>query len=444
MKIITFFTSFFLFIVVGLNAQCPLSDKAGIHVVQQNENLYRISVNYGVSIKQLCDWNSIKVIDNLDLCQELIVADYAATSSPTPSYTTRTQAVPSSYDYKPQPPREEVITSKGSYETTPTSYNNNTTYRKQKGNKHVVQSGETVATLARLYGYTEERFREFNVLGDRELTPGSSVLSTDCSCPRVSYDEGPDDYGYIENGDPWKKTERGYGYGQNTYNTGNTGSTYTETPTTQPNTSPQPKGPKTQSSTSNTGVGGSNNPKPAPPAGKAKANYMQNLELQMIDEINLMRSNPSGYVQYVQEYADRQKNTGGFAIGQAALSSLISDLQNSPQLSHLQPSRCIYSAAQKHGSDCLSMGSMEHKGSDGKWPWDRVLRECSSMTDGNENLVGGPDNVRESVIILLIDDGIPGYGHRKTLMRADWQYVACYKVGQVGDMPNCWVQKFGK
>ena len=65
------------------------------------------------------------------------------------------------------------------------------------------------------------------------------------------------------------------------------------------------------------------------------------------------------------------------------------------------------------------------------------------MTDGNENLVGGPADVREAVILLLVDDGIPSRGHRKTLLNKDWQYGATYKIGKVGYMPNCWVQKFG-
>ena len=51
--------------------------------------------------------------------------------------------------------------------------------------------------------------------------------------------------------------------------------------------------------------------------------------------------------------------------------------------------------------------------------------------------------VRESVIILLIDEGIPNRGHRMTLLKPEWKYVACYKIGTVGSFPNYWVQKFG-
>ena len=76
-------------------------------------------------------------------------------------------------------------------------------------------------------------------------------------------------------------------------------------------------------------------------------------------------------------------------------------------------------------------------------PWDRVLRECPSLKDSNENLVGGTSNVRDAVILLLVDDGIQSRGHRRTLLQADWKYVACHKMGMIGAMPNYWVQNFG-
>jgi uncharacterized protein YkwD len=118
-------------------------------------------------------------------------------------------------------------------------------------------------------------------------------------------------------------------------------------------------------------------------------------------------------------------------------------LRKTPRLSTLQPLQCLYVAARKHGNDQRKRGATDHQGSDGSWPWDRVLRECSDLKDGNENLVGGPANIRRAVILLLVDDGIEGRGHRKTTLNPDWKYVACHKMGTIGDMPNCWVQQYG-
>jgi len=59
-----------------------------------------------------------------------------------------------------------------------------------------------------------------------------------------------------------------------------------------------------------------------------------------------------------------------------------------------------------------------HQGSDGSWPWDRILKFSPQMITGNENLAGRfPEpTARDIVIQLLIDSGIPDYGHRKTCL----------------------------
>jgi uncharacterized protein YkwD len=123
---------------------------------------------------------------------------------------------------------------------------------------------------------------------------------------------------------------------------------------------------------------------------------------------------------------------------------LIAELKALNQLSTLQPSSCLRDAAKWHAESQRPKGDIDHKGVDGSWPWDRATRYCSSMQDGNENIVGGPSSVRNSVIVLLLDEGIPNRGHRKNLLEKDWNYVACYAAGKVGTMPNCYVQMFGK
>ena len=179
---------------------------------------------------------------------------------------------------------------------------------------------------------------------------------------------------------------------------------------------------------------------PAAP-GNASAAYMKSEELSMIDEINLVRGNPAGYIPYIEEYIRKIERGEGFG-SVATCQELIRELRNTPTLSILEPTECLYQAARNHGEDQRPTGSTDHVGTDGSYPWDRVLKSCPHLTDGNENLVGGPSSVREAVILLLVDDGIPNRGHRRTMLNKDWKYVACYKIGQVGQMPNSWVQKY--
>ena len=52
---------------------------------------------------------------------------------------------------------------------------------------HVVQAGETIASLALRFGYTEARFREFNSIEDQQVAlVGQQLRTSHCECP-VAY-----------------------------------------------------------------------------------------------------------------------------------------------------------------------------------------------------------------------------------------------------------------
>ena len=411
---------------------------------------------------------------------------------------------------------------------TATTVINSSSYQRQSGGRHVIAQGETIANIARLYGYTEERFREFNVLTPgQELTPGSVVLATDCSCDRVSYSDQSGGLftgqwndrliPHNENAYYHKRYNNNETVTQSINGNGNTSSYYNKnytppsqnnnnqqpgrfnngsatfqnnnnqqpgsfnngsatfqnnnnrqpgsfnngsatswgrvnaTPTTPPNTNTNYN---TNTNTNNSGwrrdnPSKSNNNRfntntPPPYSNERSAgSYMSNREQQMVNEINLVRSNPAGYVTYVEQYIRDIKSGKAFGSSATAAYELIDELKKTAPLSVLQPTECLYQTAKKHGEEAIRKGSSDHQGIDGSWPWDRVKRGCAQMQDGNENLVGGPESVREAVMLLLVDDGISNRGHRRTLLNKDWRYVACYNSGTVGRMPNSWVQLFG-
>ena len=492
-----------------LSAQCPTSNRTGIHVVQYGQTLFRISKLYNVTIDDLREWNGMQFNELLSVCQELrIVPSASSTVS-----STSTTAVPT---------RQDVFVTR-----TPTTVQTATVvnkpysnYRKQTGGRHVVQQGETVANLAKLYGYSEARFREFNVLrAGQEPVTGSVLLSTDCACNRASYSAHANGLfngqwndrliTHSEDGFYHKKYDNSmaatttppptYTPPQTNYNTtpsyNNTPPNYTPPPYNQPSqgaatswgnvritrppsTNGQPtnttsstdnwrrnQGTTTATTNDNSGwrrgqTSSYNQPstynQPATTTNRttinpnaynnerAAATYMTNEELDMIDEINVVRSNPAGYVRYVEQYIQDIRSGKAFGSSTTAAYELIDELKRTGPLSVLKPVECLYRAAQNHGQEAVKKGSSDHQGLDGSWPWDRAMRSCSQMTDGNENLVGGPSSIREAVMLLLVDDGISNRGHRKTLLQKDWKYVACYKSGMVGRMPNSWVQMFGK
>jgi uncharacterized protein YkwD len=206
--------------------------------------------------------------------------------------------------------------------------------------------------------------------------------------------------------------------------------------------------------------------------------YMSADEKEMIYEINRVRCNPQSYLQYIEpQLAEARKilknsgkgyknysltystrTTGGKEIKTVdtnwhysneeqvkALSTLISDLKKLKKFSPLQPDSGIYKAARKQANDEDAHDwTLIHTGSDGSEPWDRITTFSPSMSFGNENMAGRSGMMhspRDFVIQLLIDSGIPGYGHRYNLLDPKWTHVACIITNYKG-MDWC-IQNFG-
>jgi LysM repeat protein len=383
---------FALLFAIPTNAQCPSNSRGNIHVVQSGQTLFSIAKMYGTNVTELTRLNSLTDNTLISVCSELRI--------PALEFTARST--------QPQQNRRPVPTA---YEATSVAPQTNTSsfasrLASSRGT-HIVAQGESLQSIAGYYGYTPERMIEMNSLANNyQPNPGAVLVVSEC---------------YFTQGYTGESGKLGI--------IGDTGGVNPRptNPATNPPAQPQPK--KTEPRTN------SNAPQPA------AASYMKSEELAMIDEVNLVRSNPTGYIPYIEEYKAKIQRGEGFGSA-AVCDELIAELRNTPARSVLKPRECLYRAARNHGEDQRPTGSVDHVGTDGSYPWDRVLRGCPELTDGNENLVGGPSTVQESVIILLIDDGIPGRGHRKTMLQKEWQYLACYKIGKVGMMPNSWVQKY--
>jgi uncharacterized protein YkwD len=206
--------------------------------------------------------------------------------------------------------------------------------------------------------------------------------------------------------------------------------------------------------------------------------YMKPEEREMLYEINRLRSNPRSYLQYIEPMLTTAKNVlKNFGKGSAnysltyttstsngketkkvdttwhftneeevkALTTLVADLKKLKRLSVLQPDSGIYKAAQKHAKDQdAHEWKLLHTGTDGSSPWDRITQFSPSMSFGNENIAGRGGIVttpRDFVIQLLVDSGIPGYGHRYNMLDPQWTHGACV-IKTANRMDWC-IQNFG-
>lgn len=478
--------------VCGQN--CPPSNDKQIHIVQTGETLFSLSRKYNISVDNIRKWNNMQATDVLLTCAKVWVVN------------------PSD---KGKSPKTEVAAS----ETRPNPRNETSTgFVIPTNDIHVVKPSETVASIARKYGYTEERLRSMNNLhANQVVKPGQELLVSGCglcgnvaakpqntgsSKPATTISEKPVSSGKppistagvtpgsYEEADINKLIELNESYnGTSSFpkvvhvvsqgeSLGLIAQLYGMTEAEIMKMNGLQKGsqifenqkllvedrkegnwepihtseyvdPSSVSSTTSDNYLPPVSTEPTvevevetPSVVNSNNSAMSVEELSMLDEINLLRRNPAAYVFFVEAHIkDMQVKNNISAVKSAK--ELVVELKKTSSLPILEAKDCIYIAAQKHGEEQKTRGSLNHDGLDGTWPWDRVMRECPEIQDGNENLIGGPSDIRKLVILLLVDDGIESRGHRKILLSPDWKYAACYKIGVVGETPNCWVQDFG-
>ena len=414
---------------------CPPSQTRGIHTVQQGETLYSIAQRYRLSVEQVRQWNNLRYDDILQTCVDLKVAENAAYDDIPKNYNTPIVSS-KAIDYSPVVEFDETrLPIPNTYSQRPVvnaSGTPNFAYFKKSPYLpffHIVSHNETLESISRIYGLSMGEIMMMNNFRDNtRLAAGQRLMLEDRRQMRGA------DYAFDENAYTTRSTVREdipKDYNQSSRLRPIPPPTFEDS-----NPEVRPKAPTSKPS---------ENPpiKPLSAVPLTSNTSMTNEELDMVKEINLVRGNPEGYIPYINEYINHLKISGDMGNSISTSQELINELKRIPRLSTLQPLQCVYIAAKKHGEDQKRRGDTDHQGSDGSWPWDRVKRECSNLQDGNENLVGGPANIRRAVILLLVDDGIDGRGHRKTMLNPDWKYVACYKMGTVGTMPNCWVQQYG-
>lgn len=138
-----------------------------IHTVAKGETLFRIAKKYGISVAQLQSFNDLR--NNTIFPGDRL---YVSAQSETLTERGNTRTV----DMRDR----NNTTSTANARDTNWPANTNPAWENTDG-YHVFQRGESVAGIARLYGYTEERFRDLNTLRPNENVPvGYRLKTTDC------------------------------------------------------------------------------------------------------------------------------------------------------------------------------------------------------------------------------------------------------------------------
>lgn len=142
------------------------------------------------------------------------------------------------------------------------------------------------------------------------------------------------------------------------------------------------------------------------------------IEELVLDELNLVRTNPAGYADLVELRLDTFDGTEG----KRAILECIDVLRRTSPVPPLAHSDRVARAARDHALDQGFSGRIGHDGSDGSDPFSRIDRYV--VTNGAaENIQYGRYGARDIVMELLIDDGVPDRGHRINILDPHFKLV---------------------
>lgn len=172
---------------------CPELPGPGYHIVQPGQTLYAISRAYEIPIQSLISWNNIGDPDQIEVCQKIWLRKPSDASAAPITYSAISDQSPRSITSLPVARRQDVYWGNTAYRATtsqsqtpvtntqpayydeiralPHSYSSPSTTtlpppsdcaEKSGLGYHIVQSGETLAGIAKRYGIPEEDLKKIN------------------------------------------------------------------------------------------------------------------------------------------------------------------------------------------------------------------------------------------------------------------------------------------
>jgi uncharacterized protein YkwD len=163
------------------------------------------------------------------------------------------------------------------------------------------------------------------------------------------------------------------------------------------------------------------------------ADYLTDIEKQVIVEINMVRTDPAkyaiGYIKPLREYYRGKllQYPGEIAIqtteGIRALDECIKELTSTKALKALAPKKGLALAARDQAKDQARTGATGHTGGDRSTVADRMNRYGKWNLSAGENIDYGNGQARRIVISFLVDDGVPSRGHRKNLLDESFHFI---------------------
>jgi uncharacterized protein YkwD len=144
-------------------------------------------------------------------------------------------------------------------------------------------------------------------------------------------------------------------------------------------------------------------------------------ESAVLAEINRARQSPRDYADTLRDIFGSMDATGVYARGtrriattegRVAVEEAVRFLSDAAPLPPLRMASCLNLSAARHAKAKGSTGSSGHFGATGRDPSERASFLTASPVACSENIAYGYDDAADMVAALIVDDGVPGRGHR--------------------------------
>jgi hypothetical protein len=166
-------------------------------------------------------------------------------------------------------------------------------------------------------------------------------------------------------------------------------------------------------------------------------NALSKSEREMLYWVNLMRKSPQSFKeQYILPFLDQFPEA--HSQESKTLLSQISAISSLPQLSL---SSRLTVTSQDHASFLADKKKISHTGKGGK-DFARRMNEAGVTGCAGENIYEGQDDALVVLILLLIDTGVPGRGHREALLNPEFSTTGI-GVAAMDQKRFVFVQQFG-
>eukprot|EP01059_Diplonema_ambulator_P013693 TRINITY_DN24263_c0_g1_i1.p1 TRINITY_DN24263_c0_g1~~TRINITY_DN24263_c0_g1_i1.p1 ORF type:complete len:593 (+),score=64.53 TRINITY_DN24263_c0_g1_i1:193-1971(+) len=163
------------------------------------------------------------------------------------------------------------------------------------------------------------------------------------------------------------------------------------------------------------------------------ASMLSPLEHQIFHELNEARTAPATYATYIAAYAQNIDENNFYCDpsgqkiilneGKPAYTEAIAFLESvTPRQPFSEVPSGLQKAARDHADDSKS-GLVGHTGTDGSTLIDRVSRYGTVAGSMAENVSFGRDTARGILIQLIVDEGVPGRGHRTNIFEPTFTAV---------------------